>query len=364
VPVWVGPPAGGTIEGVDDFLGAAVPLKRLGAGVLLPLTGEPLYVRCRGDGGMPQVKVMVDAPAEVLALPDQPVTFDVRISNPLAEPLAFETQATAALPGFAASAAPAGVRLGPGETGVARVSLAPDAPAAAPSLEDGAVVVRVKAGGGDAPAIESRVPCRRVLPIGRRGDGLGALALSLVSPRHLHNLFTAVPRPEMRWAGRADLSVDARLSYDAEALYLDAWATDDRHAQPRQGARLWEGDSLQVAVQGPPGAPRVLELAIGLTDAGREDGWVFSAIPGGAVAAGALDRAQAPYKVERAGGRTIYALRLPWEAMKLEGPPREPLRLSFLVNDDDGAGRKQWVELSPGIGGEKDPALFRPFVCR
>ncbi|MFA4943410.1 MAG: hypothetical protein WC789_01770 [Lentisphaeria bacterium] len=46
------------------------------------------------------------------------------------------------------------------------------------------------------------------------------------------------------------------------------------------------------------------------------------------------------------------------------GAPRNAFRLNFIVNDDDGLGRKQWVQMTPGIGEEKNPARFRAFICR
>jgi hypothetical protein len=36
--------------------------------------------------------------------------------------------------------------------------------------------------------------------------------------------------------------------------------------------------------------------------------------------------------------------------------------VSFLVNDNDGEGRKGWIEWGGGIGEEKAPSKFRP--CR
>jgi len=36
------------------------------------------------------------------------------------------------------------------------------------------------------------------------------------------------------------------------------------------------------------------------------------------------------------------------------------MSVSMLVNDNDGAVRKGWIEWGSGIGTGKDPALFRP----
>lgn len=38
------------------------------------------------------------------------------------------------------------------------------------------------------------------------------------------------------------------------------------------------------------------------------------------------------------------------------------MRWSLLVNPNNGRGRMGWLELSPGIGGRKDPAQFLDLV--
>jgi hypothetical protein len=39
---------------------------------------------------------------------------------------------------------------------------------------------------------------------------------------------------------------------------------------------------------------------------------------------------------------------------------RQGCRMSLLVNDNDGAGRKGWLEWTPGIGQTKDPSQYVP----
>ena len=34
------------------------------------------------------------------------------------------------------------------------------------------------------------------------------------------------------------------------------------------------------------------------------------------------------------------------------------LWLNVIVNEDDGRGRKSWLEMAPGIGSEKNPSLY------
>ena len=38
--------------------------------------------------------------------------------------------------------------------------------------------------------------------------------------------------------------------------------------------------------------------------------------------------------------------------------------MNFIVNDDDGRGRKQWLKLSDGLGDAKTPELWPIFSCQ
>jgi hypothetical protein len=359
VPVWIGA-SGGAIESIDDFMGNRLPPRRLGEGTVVTLSDEPLYVRFRGD--MPVVKPILDTPAQVAVLPDKPAEFEVRVSNPLATAITFQCDASTTLTGYVAAVPMKSLTVAPRSAGSLRVTLTPSA--ASPSqVQDtdyrGTASVRLASEDG---VLEVQVACERVLSIPRRGEGNEALSLDLTDRNHLYNLFTAVPRPEMRWGGKPDLSAKARITCDKDALYLSVAVEDDKHSQPGDGSKLWEGDSLQVAMQIDESIPQMLELTIGLKNTGEPDGWVFSSIPDTLVAMGAIDAQQTAYSVERHGTQTTYTLRLPWDALKLTGPPKGAFRLNFLVNDDDGLGRKQWMEWTPGIGKEKNPTLFRRFV--
>jgi hypothetical protein len=56
---------------------------------------------------------------------------------------------------------------------------------------------------------------------------------------------------------------------------------------------------------------------------------------------------------------TVYELALPWSKLAPSEAGDGMLSLSMLVNDNDGAGRKGYVEWGSGIGGSKDAALFK-----
>ncbi|MNO01013.1 hypothetical protein D3C81_2210460 [compost metagenome] len=52
---------------------------------------------------------------------------------------------------------------------------------------------------------------------------------------------------------------------------------------------------------------------------------------------------------------------IPWSALLLAGmtpAPGSDFGFSLLMNDDDGSGRRGWMEYMSGIGSSKDPDAF------
>jgi hypothetical protein len=172
--------------------------------------------------------------------------------------------------------------------------------------------------------------------------------------------FISLGEPEWRGtealAGPGDLSVRAAARWTSGQLFLAFEVIDDVHANDHVPAELWQGDSVQVAfdvaqsggqaydmiddheinfaiVQGTPSSFRFVGPN------GAQDGWSF---------AGA-----------RSGSVTRYEIGLPSGVLPgvvfTEGAL---IGFSFLVNEDDGAGRIGWIEWTPGIGQSKVPELF------
>lgn len=66
-------------------------------------------------------------------------------------------------------------------------------------------------------------------------------------------------------------------------------------------------------------------------------------------------------EITRDGVYTIYELKLPWKEVLPQGATiseDRPLGFSLLVNDNDGSGRRGWIEYASGIGLSKDSTLF------
>jgi len=162
------------------------------------------------------------------------------------------------------------------------------------------------------------------------------------------------------WKGPEDLSVDFRAVCTPEALFLAFDVQDDRHWAP-DGAVMWRNDSVQIAFD-----PRLERTAGGYGEHDSEyslartnkkkvriDCWQPSKDGG--------DQSEAMQAaVVRTGNHTRYEVRIPWTAVGVpvrDGAPAA-FGFSFLVNDNDGSGRRGYLELSPGIGKTKAPSLF------
>ena len=67
------------------------------------------------------------------------------------------------------------------------------------------------------------------------------------------------------------------------------------------------------------------------------------------------------YAINRRGNQTIYEVAIPWEQiLPTDVKPTEGFSLGFslLINDNDGTGRRGWIEFMSGIGVAKNPAFF------
>jgi hypothetical protein len=61
------------------------------------------------------------------------------------------------------------------------------------------------------------------------------------------------------------------------------------------------------------------------------------------------------------GSETIYEMAFPWSSLDREPQPGMVFSLNFIANENDGAGPKSWMGLTPGIGESKRPGQYRDF---
>lgn len=161
--------------------------------------------------------------------------------------------------------------------------------------------------------------------------------------------------------GPEDLSGKLWITHDNDNLYLSARIHDDVFSQTKTGDAIWAGDSIQFAVSlGTPGeAAEWYEYGMALTPDGPEL-YRWMAMTG--ILTGPIENRQLQITRDEASKDTIYQLALPWTELTPIVPGDGILSLSALVNENDGNGRKGWLEWGGGIGSSKRSSLFKPMV--
>ncbi|MCP4246205.1 MAG: hypothetical protein GY778_04070 [bacterium] len=179
--------------------------------------------------------------------------------------------------------------------------------------------------------------------------------------------------PQMYWEyinatarpGPDDLAVTAWVAYDERGLWLAVRVQGDAAVYPQSRA-IWNWDSLQVGLDlGGDAQPdksydgNDLEIELGFGPDGKPwcylgycpTGWPLEQLSAKLVGA---------VRPSAEGGYTDYELLIP-AALLVSSTTLEAetvIGFSLLVNDNDGAGRAGWQELTSGIGLGKAPAKF------
>ena len=168
------------------------------------------------------------------------------------------------------------------------------------------------------------------------------------------------------WRGPTDLSFGGTIQWDDDNLYLAAVVTDDYHSvlyTPTGASNMWRGDSIQFGVddhQEINAADKVLFTEINIAEVPGEGDVVFRSKTAYDLKTGVnVDKAN--LVVNRMNGYTIYELAIPWSELFYEGyipDPSKVYHFSLMANDNDGQGRRGWIEYCSGIGLHKDVTLF------
>ncbi|QGQ94885.1 hypothetical protein EHS13_08340 [Paenibacillus psychroresistens] len=156
------------------------------------------------------------------------------------------------------------------------------------------------------------------------------------------------------WAGDADLSANVALAYDDNNLLVHVKVKDNVQSDFSNGD-IWMGDSVQVAfskdgtVYGPE-----YGFSYGQGTASK-----FSWNSGSAK----LGVDSIKFKSSRDEGtkETTYDISIPWLAV-LPVLPGEKVPFTLIVNDNDGNGRKGYIEWTPGIGNGKNATTLGSLI--
>ena len=155
-------------------------------------------------------------------------------------------------------------------------------------------------------------------------------------------------------AGAADLSGSMTVTHDATNVYVRATITDNIQTAGPDAASLYLGDSIQFGFL--PGIPiagaTVTEFGAALI--GTTPTLYRYSGTQGIVTAGAVTVTR-----NATAKTTTYVITLPYTEIGIA--PGDPIYgYSFLVNDNDGTGRKGFIEWGSGIGASKDPSVYLP----
>ncbi|WP_181592789.1 sugar-binding protein, partial [Paenibacillus sp. YN15] len=148
------------------------------------------------------------------------------------------------------------------------------------------------------------------------------------------------------WSGPEDVSASVYMAYDEQYFYWAARVTDNVHT-PVSDSTMWRGDSIQFAFS--PDGTYGPEYGINYMD-GQAHVWQFSE---GKAIEGA---AQITVAAVQGGNEIVYEVKMPWSTIYTGKPETNVLPFTMLFNDNDGAGRRGWMEWTPGIGKAKSPA--------
>ncbi|BBH22310.1 hypothetical protein Back11_36550 [Paenibacillus baekrokdamisoli] len=161
--------------------------------------------------------------------------------------------------------------------------------------------------------------------------------------------------------GESDLSGTVKLRWDSNNFYLTADIKDDKFNHAASGSSIWQNDGIQFSVApGVPGESQSwYEYGISQTPSGPQ---IYRWLTMQGAATGSVTNGTLTVTRDEALKITSYQLALPWsELYPIQSGADRTISFSMLVNDNDGTGRKGYIEWGSGIGGAKDSSLFRTF---
>ncbi|WP_187274554.1 DNRLRE domain-containing protein [Paenibacillus sp. N3.4] len=163
------------------------------------------------------------------------------------------------------------------------------------------------------------------------------------------------------YTGPDDLSGSFNLTWDETNFYLEADIVDDHFQYPFVGQEIYKNDSIQFGMAGGIPGTVAYNYEIGLSQTAQGPQIYFYNAPQG-IPLGIHDNGDMDLKVNRDEVLKVtkYRLRMPWrELVPIIPAAGNVISFSMLVNDNDTGSREGYIEWGSGIGGSKDPTLYR-----
>lgn len=170
------------------------------------------------------------------------------------------------------------------------------------------------------------------------------------------------------WGGVSDLSGRSGIMWDEESMYAFFEVTDNVYYQDQPLPTSWQGDSIQVAffygdeglvILGDAGTD-FHEFCLAITPEGKPGAYRFIS-QNGSQPVGVLEDCEIAITRDEKTKKTVYEFTAPWDKVLSPGDEinaGDVLKFAFIVNDNDGSGRRGWIEYASGIGETKNSALF------
>lgn len=146
------------------------------------------------------------------------------------------------------------------------------------------------------------------------------------------------------WKGPDDLSATAQAVHDDRGIRLRIEVQDDTAGALQRKDQLFRSDDVQVAF----GRPDEKEFAILDIGQSTEGPAVWCSQHKNPERKGQWN---IPLKITRTAKGLAYDVYLPFEHLGLANTGKsQPIRFTFMVNEDDGRGRVRWIQWKDGIG--------------
>jgi hypothetical protein len=162
------------------------------------------------------------------------------------------------------------------------------------------------------------------------------------------------------YGGVQDLDARFKLHCASGSLTLTVEVQDDKHFVPDVPPdQLWQGDSVQFAIQSPEalaqGSGDFSQYTMALSSDRKSILCRDNSEKG--LPTGQIENAHV--SVTQKGSLTVYQVQIPADQLGIDSfRPSHAFGFSILVNDNDGDGRKGYLQWSSGIGLAKSTAEF------
>lgn len=339
----------GNVE-VTDMFGKTLDLKPLGQILPVAFDDKPLYLTMRN----PEERIELCAPeeefvklsTEIGTLGGEPVSVPVALRNPTRETL----EGTLTLrKSSGEETARQAFKIAPGAEFFWKATIQPEKGA---SYDAQTYALDIRIAGETDPSFS--------FPVRMIGTYLIKKVAALSDdPAQWPSLDDATPitldQPEQvieltydplipAWKGVSDLSAVARIAHDGKGIRFQIAVKDDVAGPAQPKARMFLGDDVQVAFAA-PNAKKFAVLDLGQSAEGPT---VWCAENPNARHEGEW---KVPFLLTKKGNLSIYDAYLPFEMLDLDVTKTpQPVRFTFMVNENDGKGRVRWIQWKEGIG--------------